>query len=76
MRSLLRAALSLVGLAVVLYVWFFVPLGARTLHEHSLRIAATEPARELGDEVHEATERAAEHVQEQWQARYGDAGVR
>jgi HAMP domain-containing protein len=76
MRAALRAMLSLIGLAVLAYVWFFVPLGTRTLHQHAMRIASTEPAQELGDEAVEATERLAGHVQEQWEARYvGDAGA-
>lgn len=74
MRRLISAALSLIGLAVVAYVWFFVPLGQRTLHEHALRIAATEPAQELGAEATEATERALEHVQSEWEQRYRDGG--
>lgn len=77
MRAVLRATLSLIGLAVLAYVWFFVPLGQRTLHEHALRIASTEPAQELGGEAVEATERLTEHVQSEWEARYApDAGPR
>ena len=77
LRRLISAALSLIGLAVVAYVWFFVPLGQRTLHEHALRIAATEPAQELGVEATEATERVVEHVHQEWQQRYRpDGGAR
>jgi hypothetical protein len=74
-RSIVRGALSLIGLCVVAYVWFFVPLGRRTLHEHALRISETEPARELGGEAAEASRRLVEHVQARWEDRYGDAGV-
>jgi hypothetical protein len=74
MRGLIRATLSLVGLAVVMYVWFFVPLGQRTLHEHAMRIASTEPARELGEEAADATGRVVEHVQGEWQTRYSVDG--
>ena len=73
MPSPIRSALTLVGLAVTLYVWFFVPLGRRTLHEHALRIADTAPAQDLRDEVREATDRATAHVEEEWRRRYGDA---
>jgi hypothetical protein len=76
MRRLFSSLLSLIGFAVVAYVWFFVPIGQRTLHEHALRIADTEPARELGDEARDASERAVDHVRGEWEARYGapDAG--
>lgn len=74
LRRLISAALSLIGLAVVAYVWFFVPLGQRTLHEHAMRIAATEPAQELGAEATEATERVVEHVHDEWESRYGPDG--
>lgn len=76
MRRLFSSLLSLIGVAVLAYVWFFVPIGRRTLHEHALRIAETEPARELGAEVEDASERAVEHVRGEWRARYGsDAGA-
>lgn len=76
LRRLFSSLLSLIGLAVVAYVWFFVPIGRRTLHEHALRIAETEPAQELGVEVEVASERLVEHVAGEWDARYrGDAGA-
>lgn len=75
MRAIFRAVLSLIGLAVLAYGWFFVPLGTRTMHEHAMRIAETEPARELGDEAVTATERLADHVQGEWDSRYVDAGT-
>ena len=55
MRRLINGFLWLVGLAVVTVVYFFVPLGRFTLYEHTLRIAATEPAQELGREEREAS---------------------
>ena len=76
LRRLLSSLFSLIGLAVVAYVWFFVPIGRRTLHEHALRIAETEPAQELGVEVEDASERLVDHVAGEWDARYrGDAGT-
>ncbi len=45
-----RAVDSVIGavcLGCVGYVYFFVPVGQRTLFEHTRRIAATEPAQEL-----------------------------
>lgn len=76
MRRLISSLFSLIGLAVVAYVWFFVPIGRRTLHEHALRIADTDPARELEGEVEDASHRLVDHVQGEWEARYrGDAGA-
>jgi hypothetical protein len=70
MRSLIRGALSLIGMGVVAYVWFFIPLGRRTMHEHALRIADTAPAHELGEEAVDATRRIADHVGSEWTERY------
>jgi hypothetical protein len=76
MRRLVLALLSLIGLAVVLYVWFFVPLGRRTLHEHALRIAATDPARELGGDIEDASRRLVSRIESEWASRYAaDAGA-
>ncbi|MEM9072383.1 MAG: hypothetical protein AAGE52_28010 [Myxococcota bacterium] len=76
MRSLTKTALSLVGLAVVAYVFFFIPLGERTLYQHARRIAATDEAQELGREAQEAAERLQEHVEEQIDEHVtGDAGL-
>lgn len=65
MRSLTKSALTLVGLAVVAYVFFFVPLGQRTMYQHGRRIAGTDEARELGREATEAADRLRDHVEEQ-----------
>jgi hypothetical protein len=76
MRRLLFAGLSLIGFAVLAYVWFFVPLGRRTLHEHALRIASTQPAQELRDDVANAGLWLANHVTDAWKSRYAtDAGA-
>lgn len=69
MRRLLNGFLWLVGLVVVLGVYFFVPLGRYTLFEHTLRIAATEPAQELGDELGNASRAVGERAVEQWDSR-------
>lgn len=61
--------LWLVGLVVVLAVYFFVPLGRFTLFEHTLRIAATEPAQELGDELEGASRDLGERAVEEWEDR-------
>ncbi len=69
MRKALNGFLWLVGLFVVLAVYFFVPLGRYTLYEHTLRIAATEPARELGDEVGQATRELGQQAMDEWEDR-------
>ena len=55
---------SLVVLGCVAYVFFFVPLGKRTLFEHVFRIAQTDEAKELGDEAVEAGERLTTDLEE------------
>jgi hypothetical protein len=47
-RRSVDAVIGIVCLACVGYVYFFVPVGQRTLFEHTMRIVATEPAQELG----------------------------
>ncbi len=69
MRKAINAFLWLVGLVVVLSVYFFVPIGRYTLFEHTLRIAATEPAQELGDEVGTATRELGERAIDEWEDR-------
>ena len=46
-RRLVDTVIGTVCLGCVGYVYFFVPVGQRTLFEHTRRIAATEPAQEL-----------------------------
>lgn len=75
-RFFVRALFSFVGLAVVAYAFFFIPLGRRTVFEHTMRILATEPAQELGDEAVQATDRLTAHIEAAWEARYApDAGA-
>lgn len=69
MRKAINGFLWLVGLVVVLIVYFFVPLGQHTLYEHTLRIAATEPAQELGDELGQATRDLGERAVDEWENR-------
>jgi hypothetical protein len=69
MRRLINGALWLVGLVVVLGVYFFVPVGRFTLYEHTLRIAATEPAQELGEDLTRTGEALGERALEEWEAR-------
>ncbi|MEZ4254439.1 MAG: hypothetical protein R3A78_01795 [Polyangiales bacterium] len=55
--KLVSFAITLVGLAAFAYVYFCVPLGELTLHEHTRRIIATEAAQDLGREAKEAAAR-------------------
>lgn len=48
---LVKGSLHCLLLAAMLYGIFFLPLGERSLYEHGARIAATDPAQELGSEV-------------------------
>jgi hypothetical protein len=66
MRRIINALLWLVGLVVVLGAYFFVPVGRFTLFEHTLRIAATEPAQELGDDLEETGEELHERARQEW----------
>ena len=69
MRKAINGVLWLIGLAVVLTVYFFVPLGRFTLFEHTLRIAATEPAQELGGELGTASRELTERALSEWDER-------
>ncbi len=66
---MINGLLWMIGLIVVLVVYFLVPLGRYTLFEHTLRIAATEPAQELGEELETAGREATDQALEQWRER-------
>jgi hypothetical protein len=68
-RALLRGFLTLIGLLVLTYAFFLVPLGQRTTYEHACRILATEPAQELGREASEAAGNMAREAERQWRER-------
>jgi hypothetical protein len=67
---------------IAAYVFFFVPIGRRTLYDHARRIATTPEAREFGDEMRTAGARVAERTRDEVEGviRHGvlpqDAGVR
>jgi hypothetical protein len=61
-RWALKMLVAFVGLCCVLYVFFLVPLGERTLYQHVRRIAATDEAEDLGRELGEAGERLTEEI--------------
>ena len=52
---MLNGILGLIGLIVVLAVYFLLPVGRYTLFEHTLRIAATERWKDRNDQEHEKT---------------------
>lgn len=73
-RRLINGILWLIGLVVVLVVYFAVPVGRYTLFEHTRRIAQTEPAQELGRELGEAGQALKDRAVNEWQSRRGEAG--
>lgn len=59
---LVKASINCLLLAAGLYGIFFLQLGERSLYGHFARIAATDPAQELGSEVGGAISRAGQVV--------------
>ncbi len=76
MRRLINGILWLIGLVVVLIGYFTVPVGRFTLYQHTMRIAQTEPAQELGRELGEAGHALKERAVNEWEAHTaGSAGA-
>jgi len=71
MRKLVNLFFWTIGVLVVAAVYFFVPVGRYTLFEHTLRIAATEPAQELGEDVTDTASDLGRSAMEQWDDRAG-----
>lgn len=69
MRRMINGFFWTVGLVVVLGVYFFVPVGRFTLYEHTLRIAATEPAQELGEDLERTGDELGEEAIRRWEER-------
>jgi hypothetical protein len=65
MFKLARWAISGFCSLIGLYVFFFVPIGRRTLYDHARRIATTPEAREFGDEMRTAGGRVAARTREE-----------
>src|SRR5438046_4381119 len=59
----IRWAISTACLLIVLYVFFCVPIGSRTLFSHFMRIARTPEAQELGHDVRSAGERVVQEAE-------------
>jgi hypothetical protein len=62
LRFLFDAALRMLMLAALIYVSFFVPIGAHTLYKHVVRIGGTPEAQELWSAVVEAGSGAVQHL--------------
>ena len=73
-KGAIKGVVYLTAFGVLAYLFFFVPLGQRTLWQHVSRIAATEEAQELGDEMEEATDRAETALREKIRQQVVDAG--
>jgi hypothetical protein len=58
-----KSAGSLFVSMIFLYVFFFVPIGRRTLWDHAKRIAGTAEAQEFGHEMRGAGERVVEQTE-------------
>lgn len=74
-RKLIRAVITLVGLGVILYGIFFVPLGERTMYEHLSRVAETDEAQDLGREIGEAGDRIEDEARRRLREAVSDGGV-
>lgn len=58
-----KLAASLFVTMIAFYVFFFVPVGPRTLFEYTRRIAGTPEAQEFGHEMRGAGERVIDKAQ-------------
>jgi hypothetical protein len=58
-----KMAISLFVTMIALYVFFFVPVGRRTLYDYARRIADTPEAQEFGHEMRGASERVMDKAQ-------------
>jgi hypothetical protein len=73
-KNAIKGVVYLTAFGVLGYLFFFVPLGERTTFDHVRRIAATDEAQELGDEVGDATEQAESALREKLREELVDAG--
>ncbi len=73
-RKTLKAIVYVTAFGVLTYLFFFVPLGRRTMWEHVRRIAATDEAQDLGEDVSTATDRAGSALREKLRETAADAG--
>lgn len=69
MRKMINFVLWALGVIVTAAIYFFVPIGDYTLFEHTLRIAATEPAQELGEGVQQTASDIGAAARDEWDER-------
>jgi hypothetical protein len=68
-------AIGSVCLVCVGYVFFFVPVGRRTLFQHAWRIAQTEPAQELAEDARQKAGELSRRLAEEIEQLAADGGV-
>ena len=73
-RKATTALVYVTAFGVLCYLFFFVPLGRRTMWEHVQRISATDEARDLGEDVSTASERVEGAVRDKIREVTLDAG--
>ena len=73
-RRAVKALVYVTAFGVLCYLFFFVPLGRRTMWEHVQRIAATDEAQDLSEDVSSASDRAGAAVREKIREVTLDAG--
>jgi hypothetical protein len=75
----IRWAISALSTIVFLYVFFFIPIGRRTLYEHARRIAGTPEAhdfeRDMGTAGRRVLEKAQHEIRHSFPLPGGDGGV-
>jgi hypothetical protein len=74
-RRAVDTVIGAVCLGCVGYVYFFVPVGQRTLFEHTRRIAATEPAQELQRDATSTAHTLGARVVDELERMAPDGGV-
>ena len=72
----IKWAFSIVASVVMLWVFFFVPIGSRTLFDHVKRIAGTPEARDLGHDIQRAGEQVYDRARTELREGFatGDGG--
>jgi len=73
-RKSIKALVYVTAFAVLCYLFFFVPLGRRTMWEHVQRIAATDEAQDLSEDVSSASDRVEGAVRQKIREVTLDAG--
>lgn len=64
-RAFFKLLWAGIVVGIIVYLAFFVKLGEKTAFEHAARIWKTDEAKELREEVGEASRRLGEEIQDQ-----------